>query len=327
MELAAHNAKFIDAMREHSGCIPNSRHLKFVFAAQMYGAGKTRLGSEFLVVLSRLIADENILKKYAIDGVAYTPSLFSILQHFVHAKYVKFALTGSDSTFDSFVSGLELGQCSFTSFLCDVCDVAESDVFFHVDEVGSMNAVELRQLRDAFYSFVKKRAALKELNSNIPFFFFSGRGAPYDELGSITSPIGSHWLILEPLKIEHVRHLIKTASYCGGHKFKFCNSLTPEQFDNTVKHLIRWTGGAPRPLLYSIHMLDVLCQQNPEFINHCKSNDGLKVIFRRLLEFICSNPSINRDLGPVVPGLNSLTSRQQAAYDLFCLLSFFGKTC
>ena len=147
---------------------------------------------------------------------------------------------------------------------------------------------------------------------------------PY-ELGSIDSPIGSHWLILEPLKIEHVRHLIETALYCGGHRFKFCNSLTPEQFGNTVKHLIRWTGGAPRPLLYSIHMLDVLCQQNQEFIDYCKSNDKLKNIFRHLLDFICVNPSINRDLGPVVPGLNSLTPRQQQAYDLFCLLSFLEK--
>lgn len=55
-----------------------------------------------------------------------------------------------------------------------------SCLFFHFDEVGDMVVDDLRALRNPCWSsFVHMK-----LDTCFPFFFFSGRGAAYNQFGS-----------------------------------------------------------------------------------------------------------------------------------------------
>jgi hypothetical protein len=43
------------------------------------------------------------------------------------------------------------------------------------------------------------------LHDHFPFFYFSGRATKFWEMESYSSsPIGSRWLVLEPLEVPHV---------------------------------------------------------------------------------------------------------------------------
>ena len=76
-------------------------------------------------------------------------------------------------------------------------------IFFHFDECGDLPVDDLRDLRSACWNVLENMNA-NELKTCFPFFYFSGRGTVYDELGSVGGTFGSHWLTLEPLERNHV---------------------------------------------------------------------------------------------------------------------------
>jgi hypothetical protein len=58
VEVALYNANYIFRLKKYER-MDDYRASHFVFAAQMYGAGKTRLGLEFLNQLEILLADKS----------------------------------------------------------------------------------------------------------------------------------------------------------------------------------------------------------------------------------------------------------------------------
>ncbi len=229
VELALHNAKLIDIMKKNKGEVDDRRGIYFVFAAQMYGAGKTRLGQEFVTQLPKLISEKrHVFEKYWRGKIGPLKDLMDILVQFADAKFAQIVLHDSAAIFASFLADMQVND--FTEFLCDICDIAECPVFIHIDELGCLPAKELRVMRDACYKCVVSLGKSGNLKSSFPFFYFSGRGAPYDELGSSSSPIASHWLILEPLKIEHVQILMQNSTFTPSLlKFSFQRNLPSEE--------------------------------------------------------------------------------------------------
>ncbi len=197
-----------------------------------------------------------------------------------------------------------------------LCDVAESPFFFHFDEVGVFDVCSLQELRNDCWELVIQLAKSGDLMDNFPFFFLSGRGAAYDELGSPSSPIGSHWLILEPLESQHVKTLINESTF-SNLKFEFHKDLIENEYNMVADCLVHWTGGAPRPLLYTTHMLEALHHLHG---HHYKSMDGLKRMFRSLVEFIYKEQRLLNELGPVSTA--KLTEVSQVVYDYFCFSSY-----
>lgn len=303
VELALYNANYVFLLKNQD-ILTDKRPLKFIYAAQMYGAGKTRLGSEFISQLK--ILKDTTFKKYCPNFLSpHIEDLMKIIVEHHAAIRVIFDATGAAS-----FKALErmLGG-SLKQLMCDICDVARQPVFFHFDEIGGMEADGIRELRlSCFHTSLE----LKSQNC-FPFFFLSGRGAACDELGTANSPMGSHWIILEPLQRCHVQEMIRRSTP----RFKFHIDLTDEEFDNLADTLIIWTAGAPRPLIYTMHMLNALHACHGQYY---KSKEGLKKVFKELVAFISSNILVN-ELG--VPSLNV---EQKKVYDFF-FFCFFTEKC
>ena len=309
VELALYNAKAIFMIRSWN--ITDYRPMSFVFAAQMFGAGKTRLGSEFLKqVCSYFHNCPDVFEEYCPPTLLCDlEALVEIVKEFRDATHV-FIEFGSTTTCLDF---LELkGYSKLEYFITDVCDVSEKPVFFHFDEVGYMTVNELRSLRDGCLQSLKNLMAENRHARNFPLFFFSGRGAAYNELGYISSNVSSKWLILEPLHIPHVKTIIQSVSNSRSN-FSFHKSLSEEQLIMIADHLIDWTGGAPRPLLFVINILEALHKCHGHLY---KTKFGLREVFNALVEFITANNALLRELGPV-SSCGNLTHEEAKAYHYF----------
>ena len=123
-----------------------------------------------------------------------------------------------------------IGYESLAQFVADMCDIVGKPVLIHFDEIGIFKVEELRKLRDNCYQSWEYCVDNKSTDFNVPLFFFSGRGAAYNELGSVSSNVCSHWLILEPLLTQHVRVLVMDSKRYGS-KFEFHKSLNKQQID------------------------------------------------------------------------------------------------
>ena len=323
VELAIHNAHFVNFTKKNSGA-DNWRDVSFVYAAQMYGAGKSRIGRDFVEQTSILLKDN--------DAYAYheycphhlkseLPELLPILEQFSGARSYRYDLNLAES-FEEVVS-----QCQrivvdrnqkqlFANFLFEKCVSADSPIFFHFDEVGRLGVDDLRRLRDSCWLCLQA-LDYQQLQRCFPFFFFSGRDAAYDQLGSAGSPVGSHWLILEPLERTHVISLLKKSTWVDSNKsvFQFYNDLTKEELNRLVDFVIKWTAGAPRPLLYTTHMLQMFHGSHGE---HFKCEEGLKVIFKMLVDFVRKSQCAH-ELGPVSTRRGGLTLKEREVYEYFTL--------
>ena len=99
--------------------------------------------------------------------------------------------------------------------------------------------------------------SVEELMTCFPFFYFSGRGMSLFDLGSSTSPVGSRWLHLQPLMQEHVLEVMNqsTDRKDGSPAFPFVATLSNEKQAALADAVIEWTAGAPRSMLYVLHMI------------------------------------------------------------------------
>lgn len=83
----------------------------------------------------------------------------------------------------------------------------------------------------------------------------------------------------------------------GLESFKFHEELTQDEYTimyySMIDHIIRWTGGASRPLILCLHMLRAFDS------SLLKSKNGLKSIFNKLVMLISKNSALKADLGPV----------------------------
>jgi len=212
----------------------------------------------------------------------------------------------------------------FSDYIIRECS-GNSPVMFHFDELGIFPADDLRQLRNAclraLASFDDER-----LKESPPFFFFSGREAAYNELGSLVSPIGSHWLILEPMETDHVLKIIAdstTLDTMDEPAFPFVRSLDDQHRHRLAETIIKWTAGAPRPLLYALHMLELSAK---DFGDLYKSEQVLRQMFGLIVDYVKRDPELVTELGPVAPRCKELSRDEEMAYDYLCLLSWLGKS-
>ena len=183
---------------------------------------------------------------------------------------------------------------------------------YHFDEVGMFSANDLRHLRDSCWRALRELSD-KHLKTSFPFFYFSGRGAAYRELGSHGSPVQSHWLILEPLEVSHLNEILNKSTKQGENAFKFQRKLSGPELKQLLRYIIDWTSGAPRQILYTCHMLEMMFDKYGDLY---RSTEGLNKVFSMLLEHINSKHKIASELGPVsVRGGVDLDEGEKMAYN------------
>ena len=328
LELAVYNAAFIHHIREDGAKnISDWRIFRFCFAAQMYGAGKTRLGSEFVKQIPVILKQESLIDKYfPPDWVSIKHDLLSIIETFSHAKTKHFNFSVCP-TFHHFMekfpnpsnkSAINL----LTEYIIAECEKSSSPIFFHFDEVGRFSASDLRDLRDSCWGALFELSD-KHLKTSFPFFYFSGRGAAYQDLGSCGSRIQSHWLILEPLEVSHLNEVLSKSTRQGVNAFKFQRKLSYPELKRLLRYIIDWTSGAPRPILYTCHMLEMMFDKYGHFY---RSAEGLNKVFSMLVEYINSTPKIAGELGPIsLRGGVDLDKSEKRAYNYMTYSSWQEK--
>ena len=328
LELAVYNAAFIHCIRKEGAKeISDWRNFRFCFAAQMYGAGKTRLGSEFVSQIPVILKQENLIDKYfPPNWVFYKHDLLSIIEKFSQAETKRFDFSGFQ-TFRQILrrfpnSSNEVPTDVLIDYIIAECEKSSSPIFFHFDEVGMFSASDLRQLRDSCWMALRELSD-ENLKTSFPFFYFSGRGASYRELGSYGSPVRSHWLILEPLEVSHLNEILNKSTKQGANAFKFQEKLSGPELKRLLRYVIDWTSGAPRPILYTCHMLEIM---SAEFGELYKSTEGLKKVFNMLVEYIHSADDIAGELGPVsMRGGIDLDESEKRAYNYMTYSSWQKK--
>ena len=180
----------------------------------------------------------------------------------------------------------------------------------------------MRQLRDSCW---RALTLLRDehLKTSFPFFYFSGRGASYRELGSHGSPVPSHWLILEPLEVSHLNEVLSKSTKQGANAFKFQRKLSYPELKRLLRYIIDWTSGAPRQILYTCHMLEMMFDKYGHFY---RSAEGLNKVFSMLVEYINSTPKIAGELGPIsLRGGVDLDKGEKRAYNYMTYSSWQKK--
>ena len=329
VELAVYNAVLIQSIREKGAKnIHDWRSFHFCFAAQMYGAGKTRLGTEFVKQIPVILKQEDLINKYFPNHLVIDDKhdLLSIIERFSHAETKRFDL-GRCYTFRQFIDKFPNPSNKFSvSVLIDYiiaeCEKSSSPIFFHFDEVGLFSGSDLQQLRDSCWEALCQLSD-KHLKTSFPFFYFSGRGAAYRELGSRGSPIQSHWLILEPLEVSHLNEVLNKSTEQGANAFNFQRNLYGLELNRLLHYIIDWTSGAPRPILYTCHMLEMMCGKYGHLY---KSTEGLNEVFSMLVKYINSKHKISSELGPVsLRGGIDLDEGEKMAYNYMTYSSWQNK--
>ena len=80
------------------------------------------------------------------------------------------------------------------------------------------------------------------------------------------------------------------------------------------------TAGAPRPLLFALHMLELSAN---EFGDLYKSEQGLRQMFGLIVDYVKTDSDLYTELGPVPRCMEEELSRdEEMAYDYLCLLSW-----
>ena len=328
VELAVYNAVFIRRIREEGEkYICDWRGFHFCFAAQMYGAGKTRLGMEFVKQIPVILKQEDLIDKYfPKELVKHKHELLSIIETFSHAETKRFDLT-TYSTFLDFTGDFPnpSNRCPVSvlkDYIVAECEKSSSPIFFHFDEVGMFSANDFRELRDSCWRALRELSD-EHLKTSFPFFYFSGRGAAYLELGSHGSRIQSHWLILEPLEVSHLNEVLNKSTKQGENAFKFQSNLSDPELKQLLRYIIDWTSGAPRPILYTCHMLEMMFDKYGKLY---RSTEGLNEVFSMLVEYINSKPKIAGELGPITlrGGIN-LDEGEKMAYNYMTYTSWQEK--
>lgn len=265
-------ANFRAVLELSSRMVKDFRGLKVCFAAQMFGSGKTTLGENFVKQLS-----DPGLKKYVEDRFAEKektaaddPSGLCELKEYHAAFCTEWELAKRAQTLYVDVGGYTvLG--AVPGLVAKIAGVAasvspepvealaevvvrraaadkSSPLFVHFDEVGSLGEGVLT-LRDGVRrTWVEMNRLRGEAMPHV-YFYLSGKGIPLTVLGQSTSPVGTKWIILDVLHENHIRTIRE--------------QLLPDCGAGLDCCLQKWTGGAPRLLLYCLRVLHHLRGAGP----------------------------------------------------------------
>ena len=286
LELGTYNASLVRTFRNEKRTGKQSldyRGQKFSFAAQMYGAGETRLGRELPGELLKHLPNAKL--KSFVDK-SEEPELREIMTQFGSKCTVHYYNLSSQEDFESVslkITGKMTGYAHKQAMAFrGICKKAATPVLFHFDECGELPGAALTKLRDACMQTLRLMD-LEELMTCFPFFYFSGRNTALFEIENFGSPVAAHWLILDPLKQRHVVEVMEQSTCRAQVAFPFISGLDASEKNRLADALIDWTAGAPRPLLYVLHMIQALVTANPP--NEVQwSPEGLEALFKTLVD-------------------------------------------
>ena len=197
------------------GPVENFRPLRVCFSAQMFGAGKTTLGKNFLSQIKskafEVYAREMISKrsqKKQKDWVAEWQRAKEARQLYVDAR----GRPTVDEVLDEIQAEGNIATLkssgSVNRFADLVLTIASQEpdkaLFVHIDELGELgNDVSL--IRNGVVATWQRMSKEREKEMPRIYFFLSGKGIPIGAIGKATSPVGTRWILLDHLHQESGR--------------------------------------------------------------------------------------------------------------------------
>ena len=198
------------------GEVENFRPLRVCFSAQMFGAGKTTLGKNFLSQIKskafEVYAREMISKrsqKKQKDWLAEWQRAKGARQLYVDVGGRRTV----DGVLDAIqkkgnIATLQSSEDSVNRFADLVLTIASQEpdraLFVHIDELGELgNDVSL--IRNGVRATWQRMNEEREKEMPRIYFFLSGKGIPIGAIGKATSPVGTRWILLDHLHQESGR--------------------------------------------------------------------------------------------------------------------------
>jgi hypothetical protein len=256
----------------------NFRLLDLLFCVQYFGAGKTTLGKEFPEKVKDNDVKETFASKFGDDDGL--KSEWNIIQErgirrvFIdvrkHPNILQTAAneinraSGIMYDFTSVTVGPHIPTSSAEHAADYLIQFATDNgpTLFHFDEVGAKEEHNLNHLRELavavwtqMHAICRKRGA-----GAMPrvYFLITGKSIePFADVGSGSSGMGSYFLVLDMLAVEHVHRLRRHLQDSDKVDNPLCLVGLDEERDGGYlnERLARATGGAPRLLLYTLRAL------------------------------------------------------------------------
>ena len=193
------------------GPVKNFRRLNVCFSAQMFGAGKTTLGDNFLSQINSEDFEDYARKRSQNeqkDWVAEWQRAKGARQLYVDVRgrcTVEEVLDviqqkGNIATLKSSGSVNRFAEL----FLTIASQEPDKALFVHIDELGELgNDVSL--IRNGVMATWQKMNDEREKEMPRIYFFLSGKGIPIGAIGKATWSVGTRWILLDHLRQESGR--------------------------------------------------------------------------------------------------------------------------
>ena len=198
------------------GEVTDFRRLRVCFSAQMFGAGKTTLGKNFLSQINseafEVYAHEMISNRSQNeqkDWVAEWQRAKEARQLYVdvHGRHAVHGVLDAIQKKGN-IATLQSSEDSVNRFADLVLTIASQEpdraLFVHIDELGELgNDVSL--IRNGVRATWQRMNDEREKEMPRIYFFLSGKGIPIEAIGKATSPVGTRWILLDHLHQESGR--------------------------------------------------------------------------------------------------------------------------
>lgn len=150
------------------------------FAAQMYGAGKTRMGQEFIKQTKKLLSENiSVFTHFCpVSCRQVLSELLEIIREFCDMADIEYQDSSSINQFEGLIQrcSSELTVVTFPLYLCKRCE--HVTIFFHFDEIGQFDAHNLRALRNSCFEALQEyqKQYMKYKNNPTTTSFFQAVG-------------------------------------------------------------------------------------------------------------------------------------------------------
>eukprot|EP00035_Acanthoeca_spectabilis_P019357 m.420607 g.420607 ORF g.420607 m.420607 type:complete len:875 (+) comp16846_c2_seq21:4661-7285(+) len=321
------NAENMAFLRTAKGAIDNFRPWRMLFCVQYFGSGKTTLGRVFFEQIQtpdvqkffemKVKGDTDLEHEWAelktsLDSAVHVPLVVADVPDVLRAALAVATGVTYDAVNDPF---------AVRTVAAKVVEFAErrGPTLLHFDEVGSdkgHNINDIRRLAVAVWTELHSRLATSG-RSPMVYFLVTGRSTePFQSIGrgSVGSPCGNHFLVLDLLKAEHVgdvRQWLSGADIPAERRLKLNNLTDADAGCYLDRVLTDATGGAPRLLLYTLRALAYLqCSLG--------SNDEIDSAMNSVYSALTKVPDIAREF---IPSRSDADAKLEFSYLLALSLS------
>eukprot|EP00475_Leptophrys_vorax_P021267 TRINITY_DN2897_c0_g1_i1.p1 TRINITY_DN2897_c0_g1~~TRINITY_DN2897_c0_g1_i1.p1 ORF type:complete len:602 (-),score=141.24 TRINITY_DN2897_c0_g1_i1:105-1733(-) len=212
---------------------------------------------------------------------------------------------------------------SIMTALSNFCERKKSPVLFHFDEAGGLTIKLIRYLREECLWIFKDlntsrvHGESSPLFEYFPFFFFSGRGLAFEDLGQNVeiSEMGSKWVILRPLSTTHISTIAEG--------FRFFQHFSESEMETILKIVLDWTGGSPRPIICLFFIFDDLVSAG--FEDRFRSSDSMYLCMNDIWHKAVRNSALLKVFGcgyPREPPTENIFS----GYSIFVFNALFQRS-